>query len=141
MRQSIITRFTTKVVATCHLVWQQSHVVLLRLLAQFSLNNVHKRGLKYHHFISFPPGTVDLTSSRMAARFLVAGFLVAGLPVAGLPVVVFMVAGLPVAAGLPVVIFLVAGLPVVVFLVAGLPVAGVPVVVFLVAASGAGDPV
>ena len=23
-------------------------------LAQFSLNNVHKRGLKHHHFISFP---------------------------------------------------------------------------------------
>ena len=24
-------------------------------LAQFSLNSVHKRGLKHHHFISFPP--------------------------------------------------------------------------------------
>ena len=28
-------------------------VVVVKLLAQFSLNNVHKRGLKHHHFISF----------------------------------------------------------------------------------------
>ena len=27
--------------------------VPLNSMAQFSLNNVHKRGIKHHHFISF----------------------------------------------------------------------------------------
>ena len=31
-------------------------------LAQFSLNNVHKGGIKQHHFIPFPTGPVTTTS-------------------------------------------------------------------------------
>ena len=33
-------------------------------LAQFSLNNVHKRGLKQHHFISYRPTYKHITEYR-----------------------------------------------------------------------------
>ena len=36
----------------------------IQLLAQFSLNNVHKRGLKHHHFISFPNTVASWLTTR-----------------------------------------------------------------------------
>ena len=40
----------------CHYPWQACTV----WLAHFSLNNVHKRGLKHHHFISCTVSKIDL---------------------------------------------------------------------------------
>ena len=43
------------------------------LMAQFSLNNVHKRGLKHHHFISF--GSATAFDHRLNWKFKLRSFI------------------------------------------------------------------
>ena len=56
---------TSKLHGCNALAWNAAHAIGSSILAQFSLNNVHKRGLKHHHFIF---GSSILWTSALISR-------------------------------------------------------------------------